>query len=174
MTSARLHLIEIEDRLREARQQNDLQGEVNALGDMATLHMVNGHFDRALDALDASLILATQQDDHVGEAQILNNIGVIYQERGAAARAKQYFSRALVLWQRMNDEPQATTVSFNLATVEYQLGNLEEAARLLALVVAAHQVSNHPELATERAALDSVLREIELRDFEEDASQSGD
>lgn len=175
MSQAENHLIEIEDRLKDARANEDTQGEVNALTDLATWHLVNGKYEKALDALELSLILATKLEDRVGQGQVLNNIGVIYQEQQSPARARGYFEKALSIWEALGDLPQQATTCFNIATVSYEMGNLERARDYLQRVVAIHDGmdNGHPELQNERAALDQVQREIELQEFEAGKDSSG-
>ncbi|GAB4475845.1 MAG: hypothetical protein Kow00124_17340 [Anaerolineae bacterium] len=156
-------LADLEGRLRAAREAHNLREEADLLAEIAAVYMVAGEGEQALRALNSARIIYEVLEDPRGEAQMLNNSGVIYQERGEPEQALPMLRLAFTLWGDLGDDEARATTAFNLATVCYQLDDLAEAVRWLEIAVDLHEQAGHPELYRERAALDELRFELELR-----------
>ncbi len=156
-------LADLEGRLRAAREGHNLQGEADTLAEIATIYMAAGDGEQAKRALNSARLIYEVLEDTRAEARMLNNIGVIHQERGELDEALPVLRLAFTLWGDVGDDDARATTAFNLATVCYQLDDLAEAVRWLEIAVALHEQAGHPELYRERAALDELRFELELR-----------
>lgn len=160
MKTLEQRLSELEEQLQKAREQNNLRKEVDLLTDMAGIYLAQEQYGQALHALERCRVRYEALEDRTGEARTLNNIGVIQQERGSFDEALRWFNATLDIWHELGDEAAEATTAFNTATVCYQLGNLEEAERLLKRATELHLKLNHPEQFNDRAALEQVRAEL--------------
>ena len=167
MTGLEQRLSDLEGMLQVARDQNDLRQEADLLTEMAGIYLAQEQYEQALHALERCRARYEALEDRAGEAKTLNNIGVLYQERDAFDEALRWFNATLTIWHELGDEAAEATTAFNTATVCYQLGNLEEAERLLERATKLHVKLNHPEQFNDRSALEQVRTEIAARQRKE-------
>ena len=94
--------------------------------------------------------------DRGGEATTLNNIGRVYSALGDKRKALDFCEQALPLQRQVGDRWGESITRYNLALVYEALGDLQRAEDELEIVVALDEAIEHPDLASDRAALERV------------------
>ena len=125
---------------------NNLGYSYSALGEKA----------RALEYFEQALPLRRQVGNRRGEAVTLNNIGLVYADLGEQARALAYYEQALELGRQVGDRLNESATRINMALVAADLGDLDRAVRELEQAVALDEALGHPDLASDRAALERM------------------
>jgi tetratricopeptide (TPR) repeat protein len=87
---------------------------------------------------------------------MLNNLGMVYFGLGEKGRALEYHEKALPILRDVGDRARECTVLFNIARIRQDDGKLAEAIALLERVVEIRAAIHHPDLASDRAALEHL------------------
>jgi tetratricopeptide (TPR) repeat protein len=98
---------------------------------------------------------AAQLSDE-NRATTLNNIGGVYDALGEKQQALAYYEQALPLFRQVGDRWGESITQYNVAMVYQSLGRLDEAEAQLIAVVALDEAIGHPDLESDRAALEKV------------------
>jgi DNA-binding CsgD family transcriptional regulator len=113
------------------RKAGDRRGVANALGDLGSLALDRGDYERATSLLEESLALYRELGESEGIIGILDSLGVLASARGDSERSAVYFREALVL-SRGTGNVRRTAVSlgnFGITTLVH--GDPEQATALL-------------------------------------------
>jgi len=138
------------------RQVGDRGGEAMTLNNLGGVYDALGEKRKALDYYEQALPLRRQVGDRGGEATTLNNIGAMYTALGDKRKALDFYEQALPLRCQVGDRWGESVTRFNIGMVYEALGDLAKAEEQLALVVALDEAVGHPDLTSDRAALERV------------------
>ncbi len=148
-----------EQALRLRRQAGDRAGTATTLHNLGVAYHNLGEQRQALEYFEQALELMRQVGDRDGEATTLHNIGYVYANLGDQCQALKYFEQAVAMWQQTGARWLERITRYNMAMVYQALGDLQRAEEELALVVALDEAIGHPDLASDRAALERVRAE---------------
>ena len=138
------------------RQVGDKAGEARTLNNIGRMYDVLGEKQPALDYYAQALPLFRQVGDRADEARTLNNIGWVYAALGEKQPALDYYAQALPLFRQASDRWGERITRHNMAAVYKSLNRLDEVEAQLAEVVALDEAIGHPDLESDRAALEAV------------------
>ena len=130
--------------------------QVNDKGGEAEMFTGLGDKRKALDFYEQALPLQRQVGDRGGEATTLNNIGGVHDALGDKRKALDFYEQALPLRRQVGDRWGESITRYNLVMVYEALGDLQRAEDELKIVVALDEAIEHPDLASDRAALERV------------------
>jgi tetratricopeptide (TPR) repeat protein len=120
------------------------------------VHSDLGEKKRALEFFELALPLRRAVGDRSGEAVTLHNIGSVHSALGEKKRALEFFELALPLRRAVGDRSGEAVTLFNIAHLRDEEGNTAEAIALLERVVEIDMAIEHPDLASDRAALEGM------------------
>jgi tetratricopeptide (TPR) repeat protein len=135
-----------EDTGETARLLNNIGGVYDALGDKR----------KAFDFYEQALPLRRQVGDRGGEATTLNNIGGVYDALGDKRRALDFYEQALPLRRQVGDRWGESITRYNMGMVYEGMGDLVRAEEELKVVVELDAAIEHPDLGSDRAALERI------------------
>ena len=134
----------------------DRSGEATTLSNIGAVYDALGEKGKALGYYEEALPLRRQVGDRSGEATTLNNIGAVYSALGEKGKALGYYEEALPLSRQVGDRFGESVTRFNMAMVFVHLGRLAEAEQQLQIVVQIDEAVGHPNLTSDRQALEQV------------------
>ncbi len=137
-------------------QVGDRAGEAVTLNNIGLVYFALGEQQQALAYYQQALPLRRDVGDRAGEAVTLNNIGGVYDVLGEKQQALVYYQQALLLSSLVGDRWGESITHYNMAMVYRSLGRLDEAEIQLAAAVALDEATGHPDLASDRAALEEI------------------
>ncbi len=138
------------------RQVGDRSGEATTLNNIGLVYADLGEMQQALAYYEQALPLSRQVGDQSGEATTLNNIGLVYSALGEKQQALAYYEQALPLSRQVGDRWGESITRYNMAMVYQSLDRLAEAEAQLIEVVALDEAIGHPDLDSDRAALEEA------------------
>ena len=138
------------------RQVGDRGGEAATLSNIGAVYSDLGDQRKALGYYEQALPLLRQVGDRGGEATTLSNMGAVYDALGDKRKALDFYEQALPLRRQVGDRWGESITRYNLALVYETLGDLQRAEDELEIVVALDEAIEHPDLASDRAALERV------------------
>ncbi len=145
-----------EEALRIFRQVEDRSGEASALNNIGGVYSGLGEKKEALGYYEAALLLFRQAVDYSGEVTTLNNIGKVYSDLRENNKALEYHKQALLLSGQVGDGWGERDTRFNIARAFMDLGWLAEFEVQLEIIVQIDEAVDHPNLASDRQALEQV------------------
>jgi len=106
-----------------------IDGQANALINMAALQMYLGQSELALKSNQLLYQLCKKKGDKIGMVSSLNNIGGVYQRISKYTEAAKYLFEALKTAEEIKDEELIAVCQSNLATLFVQQGDFEKAIK---------------------------------------------
>lgn len=97
-----------------------------------------------------------ERGDGGGEAEAWDNLAEAYEERGLPARAANCYGTAAICYQDLEDQEGERVARYNRAEALKTLEEWREAEDELVRVVALDEVTDSPELESDRAELEAV------------------
>jgi tetratricopeptide (TPR) repeat protein len=85
------------------QEQNDRDGQAQALNSIASVYNELGQFVRAIESYERALKISKESKDALGESGILNNMGIVYRNLGQFDRAIKLYQDALKIQQKLGD-----------------------------------------------------------------------
>ena len=137
-------------------------GEAVTLNNIGRVYSNLGERRRALEYYEQALPMHREVGSRAMEATTLNNIGAVYDALGERRRALETYEQALPISHEVGDRQQESITLYNMAKVHQAEGNHAEAGRLLEQVVAIDEAIEHPDLESDRAALEEAQRKAGL------------
>lgn len=113
-----------------ARQNQNPQLELDALGNLGNLAAAAGRPQQAIQYFEQHLSLARNLDDRLSQAQTLTNIGALYLDVGQPQQAIELLKPALAFARQIAHQPAEGKVIVNAAAAYYQLGDTPRALNL--------------------------------------------
>ncbi len=98
---------------------------------IASIEIMRGNFDRALEVNAEALAIYRQCGQKTGESRALNDLGMLYKKLGNISEAIKNLSAALELRVNLNYAQGIITSQIELADIYIELGELEKAKSLL-------------------------------------------
>jgi tetratricopeptide (TPR) repeat protein len=140
------------------REVGDRAGEATTLNNIGAVYNALGERRRALEGYEQALPIRREVGDRAGEATTLHNIGAVYRALGDPRRALEVYEQALPIRREVGDREGESVTLFNIAMIHQDEGNHAEAVRLLEQVVALDEAIEHPDLESDRVALEKARR----------------
>jgi len=109
-----------------------------------------------MGAYQRALSILREIGDRPNEAVTLSNLGGLYRDTGQREAAMDSYSRALTLMRQIGDHASEAVTLFNLAMVHQEFGDLAKAEELMTAVVALDEEMGHPDLESDRSALERI------------------
>jgi signal transduction histidine kinase len=123
-----------EEMLEIMKQENidDKQKTVVLISRMGMNCVMMGEYEKAIDYLNKSLLLAREINDNYYETRIIINIGNAYSLQGQYVTALDYYLQTLKLCENYNDRDPIFKLNYgravgNIAETYYMMGNLSQA-----------------------------------------------
>lgn len=110
-----------------SKQQNDLEGEALALGNIGLAYEVLEDYTQAVDYFEQTLAVASQIDSQQLQAGIQGNLGNNYLRLGNYPQAIAAYDESLRLWQDLNIRAAEGKVLRGIGNVHIALGNYDKA-----------------------------------------------
>jgi tetratricopeptide (TPR) repeat protein len=126
------------------------------LNNIGAVYAALGEKQQALRYYEQALPLSRQVGNRPGEATTLSNIGGVYAALGEKQQALAYYEQAVSLFRHVGDRWHESTVRYNMAMAYQSLDRLDEAEAQLIEVVALDEAIGHPNLESNRAALEKI------------------
>ncbi len=108
-------------------------------------------YTKALEYHRKALELYQELGDQRGIARVTGNIGVVHWKTGNFPDARDQFTRTVEIYRSLNDRGGVTFVTGNLLTVAIDMGDLDRASELLALMDAEPLADVHVVVQRERS-----------------------
>jgi CHAT domain-containing protein/Tfp pilus assembly protein PilF len=99
------------------QEQNDRDGQAQALNSIASVYNELGQFVRAIESYERALKISKESKDALGESGILNNMGIVYRNLGQFDRAIKLYQDALKIQQKLGDRVGIARTINNLGLV---------------------------------------------------------
>ena len=141
------------------REAGDLGNEAVTLSSIGLVYNHLGGRQQALTYYQQALPTLRELGDRYGESTTLNNIGHVHKEWGDLRWALTYFQQSLPIAREVGDRAGEAVTRFNIAMIHRENGDLDQAIGELELVVDLDRQVEHPDLASDTAALKQVRRE---------------
>ena len=145
------------------RKIDDKNGEGTTLSNIGLTYKAQGNSDKALPLYERSLAIFREIGDRSGEGSILNNIGQIYKAQGDYVTALTYLEQSLVIRQEIGDQAGEAVTNWNIGWTYKDQGNLAKAEQYMARTVEIDEDIGHPDLESDRKALEEVRAAIKER-----------
>jgi tetratricopeptide (TPR) repeat protein len=110
-----------------AKSLSDLEGEGQALQNIADAYNEMGQFARALEFFSRAEAVFQKNGNKKALAKCINNSGVVYARMGNVAQGRDCFLRSLAIMTRLNDEFEIASCEVNLGIISRKLGQPEAA-----------------------------------------------
>lgn len=78
----------------------DERGKVSSYGNLGTVFISLGEYDKAKEYLEKALAIRIKIGDKQGEAAIYSNLGTVFKRLGEYDKAKEYREKTLVIRKR--------------------------------------------------------------------------
>jgi tetratricopeptide (TPR) repeat protein len=138
------------------REVGDRSGEGATLNNIGAVHRALGQMDTALDFCRQALAITREVGDRSGEGTTLNNIGLVYDALGQKDKALDFYQQALAIRREVGDRFGESVTLFNIGLLLDKMGRTAEAVEYLQQNVALDEAIGHPDLDSDRAALERV------------------
>lgn len=115
---------------------NNVQRLSDCYNEMALVHEMVGHFEKALAYNQKSLALREQTGDVKGLSNTYNNFGIIYSNLGNFVEARYYYKKSLTLSQQSGDYRAQANALNNVAISYYYQDSAYEALVYFQLAMA--------------------------------------
>jgi tetratricopeptide (TPR) repeat protein len=125
---------------------------------LGSVYQAKEEWERAIEYYERSLAIKKKVGDEHGMAPSFNNLGDVYQAKGEWERAIEYYERSLAILEKVGDEVRAATTMYNIASLYEDMDRYDEAVELLERVVEIDERVGHPDLESDRKALERVKR----------------
>ncbi|XOF34272.1 MAG: tetratricopeptide repeat protein [Candidatus Electrothrix sp. YB6] len=146
----------LEQSLAIRQEIGDRAGEGTTLNNISQIYDARGEYDTALKYLEQSLAIRQEIGDRAGEDNSLNNIGQIYKARGDYATALKYYEQSLAIQQEIGNRYGEAVTSWNIGHIYKDQGDLARAERYMARTVEIDEAIGHPDLGSDRKALEEL------------------
>ncbi|CAH3168932.1 unnamed protein product [Pocillopora meandrina] len=115
----------------------DRSGEASCYGNLGTVFVSLGQYDKAEEYLQKALVITTEIGDRQNEASCYGNLGTVFKSIGQYDKAEEYLQKALVITTEIGDRKGDATNYGNLGTLFRSLGQYDKAEEYLqkALVI---------------------------------------
>ena len=90
------------------------------------------------------------------EGTTLNNIGQIYHARGDYDTALKYLEQSLGIMQEIGAKMEEAVISWNIGRIYQDQGDLAKAEQYMARTVEIEEAIGHPDLESDRKALEEL------------------
>ncbi|MFC6863086.1 tetratricopeptide repeat protein [Halomicroarcula sp. GCM10025817] len=117
---------EFEERLGEARDNENRQGEAQSLNDVGKVARKLGEYEAARESHQQSLEIYRTIGDQQGEAKSLGNIGAVVWNLGEYEQARKYLRESIEIYRTIGDQQGEAKSTGNLGLVAQSLGEYEE------------------------------------------------
>jgi tetratricopeptide (TPR) repeat protein len=128
--------------VKAAQQESNRVAVGGALNNLGSVYQVQGRWDEAIVAYEASLTIRRELGDRYGEGQTLNNLGNVYEAQGEFDKALHAYQYSLNILIEIDDSPGTLVVSRSIGWLHHRRGDLDTAlehfARALTLALALH------------------------------------
>ena len=141
------------------REVGDRAGEATTLNNIGGVHNGLGDKQQAFTFFQLALRINHETGDRAGEATTLNNIGFVYSQLGDLTQALNYYQQAFTILRAIGDRAGEAVNRFNIAMIHRAKGELDQAIHELELVVDLDRQVDHPDLASDTAALEQLRHE---------------
>jgi CHAT domain-containing protein/tetratricopeptide (TPR) repeat protein len=113
--------------LQHWREIGDMDGQSNALNNMAIVHYMLGEIKDAAERLNQALLIARATNNRAGEGEILGNLGYMYGLLGQPQKALECHNQALPIFQvTRNRQGEGATLN-NIGLIYDSLGEKRKA-----------------------------------------------
>ena len=109
--------------------------------------------------LEMGLDISRQADDQDREALFCNDIGLAWDALGEKRKALEYYEQALPLRRAVGDRAGEAVTCFNMGMIYRSLGDFDKAIEYVERCVELDIQVEHPDLESDRAALEQLKRE---------------
>ncbi len=142
-TSLKDSIAQQEQKLAQARANNDARTVVTELNILGGLYRLSGQLQKALDDLNEALPIEQQANSLLGQATTLMTMGRIYTDLGQEDKALALLNQALTMWRSLGSRSgEAATLSY-IGKVYNNLGDHDESLKNLNASIAIwHQIDN--------------------------------
>ena len=120
-----------EQKLAQARAQNDTRQVVTQLNVLASLYRGAGKLQKALDCLNEALPIEQKYSSLFGQATSLGAMGRVYTDMGLEDKALAALNQALPLWRALEARPGEAETLNSIGKVYNNLGQHDQALKLL-------------------------------------------
>jgi CHAT domain-containing protein len=120
-----------EQKLAQARAQNDTRQVVTQLNVLASLYRAAGKLQKALDCLNEALPIEQKYSSLFGQATSLGAMGRVYTDMGEEDKALTALNQALPLWRALGARPGEAETLNSIGKVYNNLGQHDQALKFL-------------------------------------------
>ncbi len=138
------------------REVGDRSGEGTTLNNLGEVYRALGKMPDALATYQQALAITREVGDRAGEGATLNNIGAVYRALGQTTDALDYYQQSLAITREVGDQWHEALLLFNIGLLLDEMDRTAEAVTYLKQCVALDEAIGHPDLESDRAALDRV------------------
>jgi CHAT domain-containing protein len=147
-TSLKDSIAHEEQKLAQARAENDMRAVVTELNTLGSLYRLSGQVQKALDCLNEALPIEQKAASLLGQGTTLNIMGRVYTDLGQEDKALALFNQALPLWRTQGSRSgEAATLDY-IGKVYNNLGNHDESLKVLNQAMAIWREIDNPQSAT--------------------------
>jgi tetratricopeptide (TPR) repeat protein len=109
------------------KEEQLLQLESIALGNLGFLHHKQGELDRAMPFYEQKWLLVDKLDDMAERIKVLGNIGNLHRDKGQHREALEYYRKVLRLKDRLGNRFELATTHSVIALELLEIGDVSEA-----------------------------------------------
>ena len=113
-----------------ARQQQNLEWQAPALGNLSVVYQTRGDLDKAEEMHKKALNIDKQMDSKKGVAEDYGNLGIVYQIRGDFDNAEDMYKKALAIFEQLGSLEGKAIQYGNLGIVYKTKGDLDKAEEM--------------------------------------------
>ncbi len=99
------------------------EDRATTLANLANVAAINGHFEKAEDALQEASMLLSKVGNIAKQAHILDTLGFMYEEKGRYQKALGYYKQGLDLRTQLDDTAKQAESMSNVAYMHFLLGD---------------------------------------------------
>ena len=150
----------LEESLNIFRKIGGKEQEGTLLNNISQIYDARGDYDTALKYLKQSLDIQQEIGDRTGEGITLNNIGQIYDARDDYDTALKYLEQSLAISKEVDHRAGEAVTSWNIGLAYEDQGDLAKAEQYMSRTVEIAEAIGHPDLESNRKALEELRAEI--------------